>query len=57
MQVSIDIATWTHNNHGLFDYESKELKTSKLNVRNTTNLILNGTILHFILQQKIILTP
>lgn len=44
MQVSIEIATWTHNNHGLFDYESKELKTSKINVKNTTNLILNGTI-------------
>ncbi|CAD8071436.1 unnamed protein product [Paramecium primaurelia] len=41
MQVLIEIATWTHNNHGLFDYESKELKTSKINVKNTTNLILN----------------
>ncbi|CAD8078832.1 unnamed protein product [Paramecium sonneborni] len=41
MQISIDIATWTHNNHGLFDYESKELKTSKITVKNTTNLILN----------------
>jgi hypothetical protein len=42
--VEIDISTWTHNNHGLFDYESKELKTSKLQVKNTKQLILNCKI-------------
>ncbi|CAD8086195.1 unnamed protein product [Paramecium sonneborni] len=41
MQVSIEIATWTQNNHGLFDYESQDLKISKLIVENSSYLILN----------------
>lgn len=38
--VRIDAATWTHNNHGLFDYESKELKTSSMTVNKNKNLVL-----------------
>ncbi|CAD8077596.1 unnamed protein product [Paramecium primaurelia] len=44
MQVSIEIATWTQNNHGLFDYESKDLKISKIIVENSMYLILNKDV-------------
>ncbi|CAK56780.1 unnamed protein product (macronuclear) [Paramecium tetraurelia] len=48
MQVSIEIATWTQNNHGLFDYESSDLKVSKMMVQNSVYLILNSIIFVYV---------